>query len=111
MYAIRSYYDTGYEELIKSELNNTFNGIDSIFEIKTTNQYLLFRTTPLKKDNKITQILVVIQDISNDKKLVRSQGIASAFLNSNTDSIIILNRITSYNVCYTKLLRGWPPIR
>ncbi len=83
---------TGYEELIKSELNNTFNGIDSIFEIKTTNQYLLFRTTPLKKDNKITQILVVIQDISNDKKLVRSQGIASAFLNSNTDSIIILNK-------------------
>ena len=94
MYAIRSYYaklSTFVEiaESIKGQINNTYAQIDDVKSKRTKNNIHL------------AELKTKLDDISKKSNQVQNEKELKALQLEEE----IANRITSYNVCYTKLLR------
>lgn len=58
-----------HTQIVKENYLKTFNGDETSFELFINNQHQLYKTVPLfEKQNEVTQILVVVENITERKK-------------------------------------------
>ena len=120
MYAIRSYYDffalVMPDQLPLVKQHREKRPIFSRYQIEEQIEGLARNQVPLPSGGSIvidqTEALVAI-DV-NSGRMAGEQGIEATAFKSNMEAAaeigrqLRLRRITSYNVCYTKLLRPGP---